>query len=266
MAEPVVALLDQVWSSIEEMCASFTPADWSKQTDLPGWSVQDQLAHLCGIESLLLGRPQPAALAQPWPPHVRNELGAMNEAQIEERRAWAPEDVLTEFLELTAERLKVLAELSPAEMDAEVTGPLGKGKLRDFLQIRVMDSFLHEQDMRRATGNPGSMDGEAASFAVGRMNAALPYVVAKKAGVAEGASVAFEITGPAGFTGAVVVEGGRGRFEEGNASGATATLTMDAETFLMLTSGRIAPDRATVTVTGDDALAGRVLDSINVLF
>lgn len=266
MAVPVVALLDQVWASIEELCAGFTPADWKKPTDLPGWSVQDQLAHLCGIESMLLGRPQPEPLAEPWPAHVRNPLGAMNEAQIEQRRSWAPEDVLTEFLELTAERLKVLAELSPQDLDAEVTGPLGTGKLSDFLPIRVMDSFLHEQDMRRATGNPGVMDGEVASFAVARLRAALPMVVGKKAGAPEGSSVAFAVGGPAGFTGAVTVTEGRGRYADGDAAAATTTLRMSDEAFVALTSGRRAPDEVAVTVDGDQDLGRRVLDAMNVLF
>ncbi|HEX9695490.1 MAG TPA: maleylpyruvate isomerase family mycothiol-dependent enzyme [Actinomycetota bacterium] len=266
MAESVVALLDQVWSSIEELCAGFTPADWTKETELPGWSVQDQLSHLCGIESMLLGRPQPEPLAAPWPPHVRNPLGAMNEAQVAERRAWPPEDVLTEFLELTAERLKVIAEMSADQMDAEVTGPLGAGKLRDFLNIRVMDSFLHEQDMRRATGTPGAMETEAALFAVERMRAALPMVVGKKAAAPEGSTVAFRIDGPAGFTGTVTMEGGRGRFDLGAPSNPTTMLCMDAEAFLILAGGRRAPGGVGVTVEGDSALAERVLNSLNVLF
>lgn len=266
MAVPVVALLDVIWSSTEELCASLTHADWKKESDLPGWSVQDQLAHLCGIESMLLGRPQPAPVAEPWPPHVRNALGAMNEAQIIERRGWAPEDVLTEFLELTAERLKILAEMEPAQFEQEVSGPLGTGKLGDFLAIRAMDSFFHEQDIRRATGRPGSMDGEPARFAVARMAKALPMIVGKKAGAPDGSTVAFRIEGPAGFTGSVTITDGRGRFAEGDPAEATATLSMDAETFLLLTGGRISADRAAVRIDGDRALAMRVLESINVLF
>ena len=265
MTEPVVALLDQIWSSIEELSASFTPAEWRMPTELPGWSVQDQLSHLCGIESKLLGRPQPEPLPKPWPPHVRNELGAMNEAQVAARRDWPGEDVLTEFLELTAERLKILAEMSDDQMAAETQGVMGAAALRDVLAIRAIDCFYHEQDMRVATGKPGAMDGEAAAFAVARMAAALPMIVAKKATLNDGTVVAFEVTGPSGFATVIAVKDGRGsRAEPGTP--ADAAVTMDALTFVRLIGGRISSSEAAFDVTGDRAVALAVLNSINVMF
>lgn len=265
MAEPVVALLDRIWSSIEELCASFTPADWEQPTELPGWTVKDQLSHLCGIESRLLGRPQPPALAKPWPPHVANDLGSLNEAQVAERRSWAGEEVLTEFLELTAERLKMLAEMDDAQMTTPATGPLGTMPMRDLLAIRAVDSFYHEQDMRTATRRPGAMDTEQAAFVIGRMNLALPMIVSKKAALPDGTVVAFDVTGPAGFSTAIVVQDGRGAIAPDGAAPA-ATMTMDALTFLRLIGGRVSRSEASVTVAGDATLAAGVLDKINVMF
>lgn len=265
MADPVVALLDQIWSSIEELCATFTPADWQRPTELPGWTVKDQLSHLCGIESRLLGRPQPDPLAQPWPPHIHNELGARNEAQIELRRSWPGEDVLTEFLELTAERLKMLAQMDDAQMSVETDGPLGKVRMRDMLAIRAVDCFYHEQDMRIATGRAGAMDTDQAAFVIGRMNLALPMIVAKKAALPDGTTVGFDVQGRAGFRTAIAVGDGRGSVASPDANPA-ATVTMDALTFLRLIGGRISRSEASVDIEGDRHVAATVLDAINVMF
>ena len=47
---------ERVWGSIATLCASFTEGEWKLPTDCPGWSVQDQVAHIVGTEAWLLGR------------------------------------------------------------------------------------------------------------------------------------------------------------------------------------------------------------------
>ncbi|MGH2828852.1 MAG: maleylpyruvate isomerase family mycothiol-dependent enzyme [Actinomycetota bacterium] len=266
MTELVVACLDETWSSIEALCSGFTAQDWARPTDLPGWSVQDQLAHLCGIEARLLGRPQPKPLADP-PPHVRNPLGAMNEAQIEIRRSWAPEEVLAEFMELTAERLSVVAAMNERAMAAESDGVLGRAPMRDVLAIREVDCFYHEQDMRRATGARGSLDGVPAAFVFERMQRALPMIVGKRAAAPDGTVLVWDVTGPAGATTTVTVSGGRGAIGEHVPGAETATIRTDLETFLCLTGGRWTRQRAgdRVVVEGDEALAVAVLDNCNIM-
>ncbi len=57
--QEVVTHMARVWSSITALCATFTERDWKTPTDCPGWTVQDQIAHLIGGESRLLGLPAP---------------------------------------------------------------------------------------------------------------------------------------------------------------------------------------------------------------
>jgi uncharacterized protein (TIGR03083 family) len=265
MVEPVVVCLDESWSSIEALCSGLTPQDWARPTDLPGWSVQDVLAHLCGIESRLLRRPQPKPLAD-TPSHVRNPIGALNEAQVELRRSWSPEEVLAEFLELTAERLARIATLEEAELAAETDGVLGRAPLRDVLAIREVDTFYHEQDIRRATGARGSLDGGPASFVYRRMQATLPMIVGKQAAAPDGTILVWDVTGPAGNKNVVDVKGGRGAFVKSDGE-ATATIRCDLETFLCLIGGRWTPARAgdRITVEGDKGLARAVLEHCNVM-
>jgi uncharacterized protein (TIGR03083 family) len=272
MTEPVLELLEQVWSSIEELCSGLEPGQWTRSTECPGWDVKDQLAHMCGIESRLLGRPQPEP-APDRPSHVRNDLGALNEAQIELRRPWAAEKVLEEFREVTAQRLRVLAGLDPEAWDTERETPLGRAKTREHIAIRVVDSFYHEQDIRRATERPGHMNGAVARHTYERMRGAMPFVVAKRAQAPDGTKVVFLVEAPRDWmTGPfeVGVEAGRGSFTGSKGVGApvAATLTFDLESFLRFAGGRWSAERGLgegrVRIQGDEALARRILEGMAV--
>ncbi len=267
MVDPAIACLDQVWSSIEELCSGFSTEDWRRPTDLPGWSVQDQLSHLCGIESKLLGHAQPPAIGKPWPPHVTNDLGALNEAQIQARRSLAPEDVLTEFMETTAERLKILSELSDQDLASETQGVLGKAPLRDVLTIRVVDCVYHEQDMRRATGNPGGLDTPAAHMVFERMRAALPMIAGKRAKLPEGTTVVIDVTGPVGDVTSIQVRDGRGVLLEAPPPNPITTMRLDLETFLCAAGGRWTPQQSSkrIVVGGVANVANAILGSMNMM-
>ena len=159
------------------------PRSGPPETDCPGWSVQDNLSHIIGTEAMLLGRDAPAHEPgeKPW---IRNPIGASNEIQVDYRRSWPPEKVLDEFREVTAERIAALEKLSDDELAADSWTPIGPGTVRDLLAIRVMDCWVHEQDIRRAVGKPGGLDGPVADHAFGRHRGAIPFVVGKKAGAA----------------------------------------------------------------------------------
>ena len=42
--------LAECFGSLSDLGAMFSEAEWKTSTDLPGWSVQDNLSHLIGIE------------------------------------------------------------------------------------------------------------------------------------------------------------------------------------------------------------------------
>ncbi len=74
--------------------------------------------------------------------------------------------------------------------------PTGPGTMADFLAIRILDCWLHEQDIRRALGRRGNLDGAAAEHTIDRLIRTLPIVVGKRAACPEGAAVTVRITGP----------------------------------------------------------------------
>lgn len=261
MTEPVLELIEQEWSSIDELCSELTPKEWNKPTDCPGWTVKDQLAHMCALESMLLGEKPAPPLAEN-PPHVRNEMGVVNEAGIEARRALSPEEILAEFLEVTTARLKVLGEAG--DWGAEVQGLLGRAPLREVIAVRLLDCFYHEQDIRRATSKPGHLNGDVARFLFERMKNVTARIVARNAQAPDGSSVAFDVDGSRWL---VQVSGGRGAIAEGAPAKPDELIKTDLEAFFMLTGGRRTPELlqkdGRLTITGD--LARRVAKNASIL-
>jgi uncharacterized protein (TIGR03083 family) len=263
--EAVVDELDQVWASVAEAVAGLRDAEWELATDCPGWTVRDQVSHLIGIERLLLGDPAPPALTE-VPAHVRNPMGATNEAWIDARRLVPGSEVLAEFLDTTNRRLVELRAKTTAEFDVVGWSPAGDAPYREFMETRVMDSWAHEQDIRRALGRAGGRNRSGERISLERCAKAMPYVVGKKAGAPDGAAVLFVVTGLMGMRLPVVVEGRRASVAPEIPAAPTATVTMDQELFWRVGFGRVDPaallDDGSVVVAGDAALGRSVVEAM----
>lgn len=257
--------LEAVWTSLEQLCSGLTDEQWATPTECPGWDVKDNLSHIIGTESMLLGRPAPEHEPgeKPW---VKNPIGAGNEVQVDFRRPRSGAEVLDEFREVTSERLRTLRSWGEDDFGKESWTPIGQGTVADLLAIRIMDCWVHEQDIRRALGRPGSLDGPVAEHAFGRHAGAMPFVVGKKAGAPDGTVVLFEVEGPAGGSIAVGVEGGRAK-PMPDAPSPDVTLRMDLETFNALCTGRWDAARAgdRVAIAGDEDLGRRIVDQMNFM-
>ena len=263
--EPVIAILAEEWEAIDTLGRDLGEGEWDLPSECPGWSVRDVLSHLIGVERTLLGEEAPPPLAQ-LPPHVANELGARNEAWVAPRRSQPGRDVLEEFRLVAARRLADLRSYPPSRFDEPGPSPVGEVPYREFMKVRVMDSWVHEQDIRVATARPGHDAGPAAELSMDRLCAAMPFVVGKQAGAPEGASVRFDLRGSLPRRIDVVVQESRARAVSSLDGPPTAGLDMDMEVFWRLACGRVDGKAARlaglVEVDGDEELGFRVLDAM----
>jgi uncharacterized protein (TIGR03083 family) len=263
----VVATLTSTWQAMSDVCVGLTETQWKSPTDLPGWSVQDILAHVIGTERHL--QRLPPADPQPGlaPSHVRNPMGELNEGEVAARRSRPGAEVLAEWDELRALRQ---ATLDAAESDyfaQTMQTPTGPGTMADFLAVRILDCWVHEQDVRRALESPGNLDTPGAEHTVDRLLRALPMVVGKRAACPEGAAIVVELTGPIVRNVVCEVTGGRAGFVDTPSSPPQATIATDSECFVLLTTGRRTADQVAdrLTSTGDGDLAARVVAGLNVM-
>ena len=266
----VIDGLSEVWGSITSLGDDLEPGEWDAPTVCPGWTVRDHVSHLIGIERSLLGEAQPPAVA-PLHEHVANPIGAANEAWVAQRRTVPGAEVLAEFVHVAAQRLAELATFSTDRFDEVGWSPVGQVPYREFMDVRVLDSWIHEQDMRRATGRPGGLGGAGESTVLRRLTSSLGYVVGRKVAPPDGTVVVLAVDGPMGAVVSLSMEGGRARRLESAPDTPTATISFDQRAFWELSCGRYegGADRAlelgAVAVEGDESVAQAILAALNIM-
>jgi uncharacterized protein (TIGR03083 family) len=262
--EPVVEVLAEAWEAISELGEGLDAAEWELPSECPGWTVRDVLSHMVGTELSLLGEPAPDPLSAPS--HVHNEVGARNEGWVASLRNHTGREVLDVFRDVTSRRLAQLRSWPSSRFDEVGPSPVGLVPYREFMRVRVMDCWVHEQDIRVATARPGHRQGPSATLAIGRLASAMPFIVGKQVGAPDGSSVRFELTGDEPRRIDVVVQGGRAALSDDGGSEPTAELRMDLEVFWRLGCGRVTGEAARgaglVELRGDADLGGRVVDAM----
>jgi uncharacterized protein (TIGR03083 family) len=260
-----VAALAEVWASLDELLGELSSEQWRLPSPLPGWSVQDNVSHIIGTEVMLSGEPGPnIEIDRDAVAHVRNDIGAFNEQWVEALRMVPPNEVLSRFRELTGARLATLEAMSIDDWNAESFTPAGKDTYGRFMQIRVFDCWLHEQDIRDAVGRPGHETGLAVEVVLDEMATALGFVVGKKAGATSGQSVTFALTDAGAVVRELHVEvGERAALVPALSAPATVVLTMPVGVMTRRCAGRVGPDGLLdqVMIHGDLALASSILEN-----
>jgi uncharacterized protein (TIGR03083 family) len=264
-----VAMLRDEWSILDSLCQTLTEEQWRADTDCLGWTVKDQVSHLVGTERWLLGH-APIDNNTPSADHVKNPLGERNEAEVDHRRTLDPEDVLAEFRAVTHERQRVLDGMSESDFSQSVWTPQGESTMAELLAFRIVDTWVHEQDIRRATGERGHLSGVVPDYVFERLFMGMPKVVGKNAGAPEGAVVTWYISGVVDGDRAIRVEDGRAGIMDATPAEVDVRLVMDLETFVCLSCGRWPPERTIrvglVEIEGDRELGVRVASSMNILY
>ena len=258
-----LALWEQTSQDLLAVLRELTDDDWAKPA-LPGWSVQDVLAHQAHLESEAAGMPQPeGGRVDIAAEGTRPMTSDITEAGVVARRGRSVAELLDELETACIRRREVLADLDISDLKAPAPGLVGVlgWDLGTWLRNRPSDLWVHEQDIRVATGRPVSTTGVGAPHGAGLMTKVFPVTLRR---LPAGTAVVARITGPQGrVLAARVGEDGRAApFDP--SEGSDVTLEMDDVTWLRLTEGRITPDEAQVQVTGDEGIAAIVLGRLNV--
>ena len=243
-----------------DVVASLRDADWRRPTGCPGWCVHDVVAHVVGLEDVLTGGREPDVELPADLTHVTDDVSRYTERHVHVRRPATPTALVDELLVVVGRRREQLA----GDLDAVVPSFLGgQQPLGQAIGLRAFDIFSHEQDVRRAVGRPGHLDGPAAAAHLARSLRGLAAVLPDRV-VADEATLVLQVTGEQHAT--LWLDLGTGQTLAAEPADPTVTMAFDFADLVPLACGRDdAPDPARVaTVTGDDALAARVLTSLGI--
>ncbi len=270
--EDLAALTDgyaQTVQAVLDLGHSLRAGDLEKETDCPGWTVFDQIAHVAGGEAMVAGEQVPGLDVSRYA-HVRHEFGERVEKYLEARRGRHISEVLDELEALLAERLAFYRDPATT-IDTPTVGPFGATTVADLITVRLFDIWTHEQDIREALGRPGDLDAPGASVAVMYLFDALPRIIAKTATVPPGHAVILDLTGPVVGRAGARVEERDGRVSgiplfsgepEDHADVETTTITMSTQAACRRSAGRRPASELPVTIAGDEEIAHRVLDAM----
>lgn len=243
--------LEQCFDAIEALGARMDGAQWQAQSLCPAWLARDVVSHLGMMECVMTGW-LPGSVEE-VPPFSRVEpyteqVSALDDASFSDR-----------IRGIFAGRRADLAALCEADLSRPSWTPVGPKTYGRFLEIRVFDFWVHERDITTPLGWPTDDTGPRAEIALAEVEGSLGYIVGKKIGLPDGASIVFRLTGPIERDLAVVVDG-RARQVE-HIDNPDVTLTTDTPTFIQLACGRIDPqaqiDAGKVTWTGNDEFGDR---------
>lgn len=262
----LIEVWQQAAAEAVELLRSLEGADWSRPTDLPGWDVRAVAAHLAHLESDLAGNAQDQ-VEVPEAAHVSGFMGQFTEAGPVARASWPVSRIIDELESSVAKRYAELTANPPT--DAGAPGPGFAGLMgwtwHTLLSNRPLDIWMHEQDIRRATGRPGGLETAAAAHVASVFASSLPFVLGKKVGAVPGATVVLEITGAQRRTlAATVADNGRGTALSEPPAEPTTSITLDFECWVTLAGGRRRPEVVKVAMSGDTALGRRVLENLAV--
>jgi uncharacterized protein (TIGR03083 family) len=266
--EEIIAAFEETWGATTRLCESLPASAWELATDCPGWTVRDHLSHMIGTELGLLGTAPPAP-PDPMPEHVRNPIGAGNEAWIAARRGATGAEMVAEFSAVTARRLEALRSFPPERWTVPGWSPIGEVPYAEFMEIRIMDCWVHGQDMRWALDRPGDRGGRGERVALTRLTAGMGYVVGRQVGPPDGTTVVFEIEGPDPRTVALRMDGKRAAGLDAAPESVSVLLEMPADQFVRLAAGRESPEDVLaaggVAFEGDEDLGARIVRAMNFM-
>jgi uncharacterized protein (TIGR03083 family) len=237
---------------------------WSAPTDLPGWDVRAVVAHLAHVESeLAAGRSDTSH----GDPQMRQPSPAYTQPGVSARASSSPAELVEELV--SAVEMQHAALTADPPTDGSGAPPVTPGGVpwdwETLLRNRVLDVWMHEQDVRRAVGRPGGLNSGGATHTATVLAMSLPYCVGKRVAPPAGTTVVLDVSGAAPVHLAVEVGAdGRARALTAGPARPTASLRMDLETFVVLAGGRRSIDQVTVEYAGDSGLARAVAENLCV--
>ncbi|HKJ11268.1 MAG TPA: maleylpyruvate isomerase family mycothiol-dependent enzyme [Ornithinimicrobium sp.] len=185
----------QAMRSLIDLGRSCPAGKAEEPTSCPGWTVKDHFAHIASVEAFLDGGPYPLTeLTEDG--HLRSEFTRWLEHGVQARREHSLEEVLAELETVMFNRLASLGN-PDLTLETPVRAPLEKTmSLGELLRRRLIDIWVHEQDVREALGRIGNLDSPAAATFVARIVDAFPRVVTRRLSLPAGQTVILESTGP----------------------------------------------------------------------
>ncbi len=250
-------------AAVQDFCRNLTPAEWDAPSQAAGWRVRDVVAHMGGsAHAFLTAR----LISLMRTKHIER----LNDEEVSACADRPPAELLDEYLKWTgrAAGLLWLGAAGPMGAVRIPLGELGHFPLRIMPSTAIFDWHTHlRHDIAPALGKPAPPTDDR------RMTAVIEWMTALLAESHQQQlnwlrePIALTLTGLGGGTWRIQPCTGRRTFRVTPSSGSqiAAQVTGLSEEFPLWATTRKPWRECDVTITGDEQLAARALDSINLV-
>lgn len=248
---------------VKQVISSLTDEEWARASACSGWSVKDLVAHMSSNYKEVV-EPSP-----PPPEPIDLPAEAMMELLVDPRRDWTNQMVLDEYLTYCDGAVAAMEALQeePVASTPTAIADLGTYPMHQFADAFAFDHYCHLRIDLLAPHGPIKRELPApndalVSPAVGWMLTGVPQMQPGLEEQLDG-RIRLELTGPGAQECDVVRDGDEIVVEAPNGSPA-ATVTSSAHDFVLWGTRRM-PWREACTVSGNEAVATRFLDALNIV-
>jgi uncharacterized protein (TIGR03083 family) len=250
LCEPSVAF-DRTVADLDDLLRSLTSDEWNAPAHAEHGRVRDLVAHLGGMERLVLRWLDPEDTVPDLPDHV-----AATRPVVAELAGTDPGDIARQW----HESARKVAAAAGGDRSRPVVFHDITVSVDQLLVMRTSELWAHAIDICRATGRPlPQLDMERMAMLCSQLMAAVPLALAYRGAIAPGQAARIVLTGPAG--GAFIVP----LAPRGQAVEPEVTIVTDAVDFCLVAVRRLRPDQLDAAIEGDRALGDLVLTSIDAL-
>ena len=248
--EPAVAF-DRTVEDLNNLLGTLTDAEWNAPAHAEHGRVRDLVAHLVGVERLVLRWLDPQDTVPDLPDHV-----AATRAVIAELADTDPRDVARQWYEAA----RAVAAATATDRGREVVFHDSTVSVDQLQLTRTGELWAHAIDVCQATGRPlPQLDPERMATLCGALMAAVPLAMASRGTTAPGRAARFVLTGPAGGIYTVPLA------PLAQAAEPAVTIVTDATGLCQVAVRRLRPEQLEAAIDGDRELGDLVLAGIGSL-
>lgn len=247
---PAVAF-DRTVDDFNHLLNSLTDAEWNATAHAEHGRVRDLVAHLVGVERLVLRWLDPLDTVPDLPDHV-----AATRPVIAELADAHPHDIAR----LWYEGARAVAAAAAGDGSRMVVFHDISVTVDQLLLTRTGELWAHATDICQATGRPLlQLDMERMAALCTGLMAVVPLALAYKGTTAPGRAARFVLTGPAGGTYTVPLA------PQAQAAEPEVTIVTDAVGLCRVAVRRLRPEQLDAVIDGDRELGDLVLAGIGAL-
>ena len=248
--EPPVAF-DRTVADLDDLLRSLTSDEWNAPAHAEHGRVRDLVAHLAGVERLVLRWLDPEDTVPDLPDHV-----AATRPVVAELAGTDPGDIARQW----HESARAVAAAAAGDRTRLVVFHDITISVDQLLVARTAELWAHAIDICRATGRPlPQLDMERMAMICSQLVAAVPLAMAYRGTIAPGRAARIVLTGPAGGAFTLPLA------PQDQAVEPEVTIVTDAVDFCRVAVRRLRPDQLDAAIEGDRALGDLVLTSIDAL-